>query len=471
MAPRRLGARHADKLGGIADRRGHTHGPARPAVGVQLGDMQGARRGGARLRRGKELAISPAREAAIREAMAHESAACPAPVRRLRVAHINANFADGSGGITLREALALDRERYSSIIIAPEDGSLFDRAEQAGVDVIRLRRMRRGRRVYPWADAEALRELCAHLHQGKFDLVHTHAGRAGGVGRVAAHRVGGCAIVHTFHGFPFNEFQPRVVRRALRTIERRLGRITDYFLTDGTFVASEAVRLKIAPPERVRAVVSPIDRVPPVSNAARRDARRLLGIPGGAKVVGTAARLAVQKAPLDMVRAIAALGRRDIYMVWLGDGDLRAHTERLIEKEGLSDRFLLVGERDDVPQLLPAFDVFAMSSRWEGLPCSVVEAMTCGIPVVATAVNSVPEVVISGTTGLVARPGDPDSLSRALAYMLDHPAEAARMAEAARINIGEQFRSDLLGQQLMEVYDMALEFASDRLRQAAASSR
>jgi glycosyltransferase involved in cell wall biosynthesis len=438
---------------------------------VQLGDVQAAPRGGDCPRRGKELAISPAREAAIREAPAYERGAFPAPARRLRVAHINANFADGSGGITLREALALDQERYSSIIIAPEDGSLFDRAEEAGVEVIRLRRMRRGRRVYPWADAEALRELSAHLHEGKFDLVHTHAGRAGGVGRVAAHRVGGCAIVHTFHGFPFNEFQPRVVRRALQTFERRLGQITDYFLTDGTFVASEAVRLKIAPPERVRAVVSPIDGVPPFSKAARREARHLLGIPGGAKVVGTAARLAVQKAPLDMVRAIAALGRRDVYMVWLGDGALRAQTERLIEKEGLSDRFLLVGERDDVPRLLPAFDVFAISSRWEGLPCSVVEAMTCGIPVVATAVNSVPEVVISGKTGLLARPGDPASLSRALAYMLDHPAEAARMADAARINIGEQFRSDLLGQELMEVYDIALEFASARLRQAAVSSR
>ena len=394
-----------------------------------------------------------------------------APGRQVRVAQITANFADGSGGITLREALALDQERYSSIILAPEDGSLFHRAEEAGAEVIRLRRMRRGRGVHPWADVEALRELCAHLRKGKFDLVHTHAGRAGGVGRVAAHHVGGCAVVHTFHGFPFNEFQPPLVRRALRATERRLGRITDYFITDGTFVASEAIRLRIAPPERVRAVVSPIDGVPRISKEARREARRLLGIPDGAKVVGTAARLAVQKAPLDMVRAIAALGRRDVYMVWLGDGVLRAKTERLIEKEGISDRFLLVGERDDVPRLLPAFDVFAISSRWEGLPCSVVEAMTCGIPVVATAVNSVPEIVISGKTGLVTRPGDPASLSRALAYMLDHPAEADRMADAARMNIGEQFRSDLLGQQLMEVYDLALEFASARKQRAIVSSR
>jgi glycosyltransferase involved in cell wall biosynthesis len=383
-------------------------------------------------------------------------------VRRLRIAHVTANFADGSGGITLREALALDRARYASTILAPADGSLFERAEAAGLDVIRLQRMGRGRRIYPWADVEALHELSGHLVAGGFDVVHTHAGRAGALGRIAARRVGGCAIVHTLHGFPFNEFQSPVVRRALQTIEQRLGRITDYFLTDGTFVASEAIRLKIAQPERVRAVISPIDAVPPASGAARREARLLLELPADARVIGTAARLAVQKSPLDMVKAIATLQRPEVYMVWLGGGHLHAKTQRLVERLGLGGRFLLAGERDDVPRLLPAFDVFANSSLWEGLPCSVVEAMTCGIPVVATAVNSVPEIVISGKTGLLARPGDPASLSRALAYMLDHPLEAARMAAAARAHIGEQFRSDLLGEELMEAYEQARRFSSAR---------
>src|SRR5919204_3737399 len=392
------------------------------------------------------------------------------PVRQLRVAHVTANFADGSGGITLREALALD-DRYASTILAPEDGTLFDRAEAAGLEVVRLQKMGRGRRVYPWADVEALREITDYLRAGRFDVVHTHAGRAGAIGRVAAHRLGGCAIVHTLHGFPFNEFQSPLARVPLRTIERRLGRITDYFLTDGTFVASESVRLKIAKPERVRATISPIDAVPPVSAASRSEARRVLGLPENAKVIGTAARLAVQKAPLDMVRAIAALGRTDVYVVWLGGGELRGKTERLIEAEGLRDRFLLAGDRDDVARLLPAFDVFALSSLWEGLPCSVVEAMTCGIPVVATAVNSVPEVVISGKTGLLARPGDPASLSRALAYMLDHPLEAARMAAAARAHIGEQFRSDLLGEELMEAYEQARRFSLQRDGRATGEGR
>jgi glycosyltransferase involved in cell wall biosynthesis len=384
------------------------------------------------------------------------------PDRRLRVAHVTANFADGSGGIMLREALALDRDRYASTIIAPADGTLFGRAEEAGLEVIRLQRMGRGRRVYPWADVEALREVEGYLRVGAFDVVHTHAGRAGALGRIAAHRLDGPAIVHTLHGFPFNAFQSFPVRRTLQTIERRLGRLTDYFLTDGTFVASEAVRLRIARPERVRAVISPIDAVRPVSAKRRRKARVKLGLPEQAVVVGTAARLATQKAPADMVKAFARLNRPDLYMVWLGDGHLRGEIERLVEREGLTDRFLLAGDRSDVASLLPAFDVFAMSSLWEGLPCAVLEAMMCGIPVVATAVNSVPEIVVSGKTGVLARASDPVSLSGALAYVLDHPHEAARMAGAAHDHVQEQFRPEQLGEELMGVYDRALAFAAAR---------
>ena len=390
------------------------------------------------------------------------SAVDVAAVGRLRVAHVNANFCAGSGGITLREAQAVDPTRFAATILAPADGALFDRAEEAGLGVVRLRHMGGGRHVYPWKDVEALRELTEHLRAGRFDVLHTHAGRAGALGRVAARRAGVGAVVHTLHGFPFNEFQSPATRHAIRAIERRLGRLTDYFLTDGTFVASEAVRQRIAPPDRIRALISPSDPVPPVSAASRARARRALGIPQYAKVVGTAARLAVQKSPLDMVRAFAALGRRDAYMVWLGDGELRAQTERLVAREGLADRFLLFGDRSDVARLLPAFDVLAISSLWEGLPCAVVEAMTCGIPVVATAVNSLPEVVIPGRTGLLARPADPVSLSRALAYMLDHPDEASRMGANARRRIGEHLSAAALGDELMDVYATALRLAADR---------
>jgi glycosyltransferase involved in cell wall biosynthesis len=393
---------------------------------------------------------------AVAIASAQGDPARRAPARLLRVAQVVTKFTAGAGGIALEGARALDPERYRVSILAAEGGSLTAQAREAGLDVIDLRHMAPD--LSPSADARGLRELTARLVAGRFDVVHTHSAKAGALGRMAARRAGVPAVVHTLHGFPFHRFQSRPRRAAYLAAERRLAGLTDYFLASGSEVAAEAVRVKIAPPDRIRAFATvPIgEQVLAATGENRRRARRLLGLPRDATVVGTAARLDAQKAPLDMVRAFAALERDDVYMAWLGDGELRPQTERLIKRHGLGDRFLLLGHRTGVHELLPAFDVFAMSSLYEGLPCAVVEAMLCGVPVVATAVNAVPEIVISGKTGLLARPGDPASLRRALAHLIDRPDEGRRMAAAARAQLGGRFGPDALGRDFAEVYDLVM---------------
>jgi glycosyltransferase involved in cell wall biosynthesis len=361
----------------------------------------------------------------------------------------------GAGGVALRGALALDPARFRVTLMSADGGPLLGQAEQAGLEVVRLRHLRP--ELSPVADARALGELVGTLGGGRYHLVHTHSAKAGGLGRVAAHRVGVPAIVHTFHGFPFHDFQSRVRRRGYLEVERRLARITDQFLAVGGAVAAQAVQLGITPPERVRAIAAAITPdIALASGTTRAHARRLLGLPDDALVVGTVGRLDHQKAPGDFVAAMAALPHPNLIAVWVGDGPLRESVQRQIAGSGLAGRLLLAGERNDVGTLLPAFDVFAMSSRYEGLPCAVVEAMTCGIPVVATAVNAVPDVVVPGRTGLLVRAGDPSSLARAIAYLLDHPEQGARMATTARAGLGGRFHSEALGADLTETYDLAL---------------
>jgi glycosyltransferase involved in cell wall biosynthesis len=113
---------------------------------------------------------------------------------------------------------------------------------------------------------------------------------------------------------------------------------------------------------------------------------------------------------------------------------------------------LFTGERADVEVLLPGFDVFALASRYEGLPCAIVEAMGAGLPVVATAVNSVPNVVIAGETGLLVPPGSPELLGQAIGYLIDNPAEAARLGAAGRDKLGAELAPDALGAVLREAY-------------------
>jgi glycosyltransferase involved in cell wall biosynthesis len=382
-------------------------------------------------------------------------------VSRLSVAVVITRLQAGAGGVALRGAQALDPTRYEVTIIAGDcgggadsDGSgdgMITRAAGAGLNVVSVPQL--VSQISPVNDRRALRRLTELLAHGGYDVVHTHSAKAGALGRLAAERVGTPRVVHTFHGFPFHEFQSRVRRAVYVGIERYLARRTDIFLAVGGAVAAEAVRRGIAVPERLR-VINPAIEVPavPASPAVRAEARRRLGVPVGCKVVGTMGRVDYQKAPETFVDAVAGLDRDDVYAVWIGDGPMRKETEARAARLGLRDRFRCAGHRDDVPELLPGLDVFAMASRYEGLPCAVAEAMAVGLPVVATAVNAVPDVVLPGETGLLVSPEQPRQLAAAIAYLLNEPAEAARMATAAQLLIADKFTPSSLAIVLEAAY-------------------
>jgi glycosyltransferase involved in cell wall biosynthesis len=264
-------------------------------------------------------------------------------------------------------------------------------------------------------------------------------------------------IVHTYHGFPFHEFQSAPRRRVYVAVERRLGRLTDVTLCVGTGVAVETIRRGLAAPERVRVIGVAVDSARTSGPAgaalpqARRRARLALGLPADATVVGAVGRLTYQKAPEDFVAALGGLGRPDVIGVWVGSGELAERVARMARSTP-GVRLVLAGDRADVPDLLPAFDVFALPSRYEGLPTAVVEAIVSGVPVVATAVNAVADVVIPGETGLLVPPARPRMLAEAVRYLLDSPSAAARMAAAARDKLGSRFTEAALGDALLAAY-------------------
>src|ERR1035441_7472509 len=149
--------------------------------------------------------------------------------------------------------------------------------------------------------------------------------------------------------------------------------------------------------------------------------------PGGGIGGGVAGR----RRPGHSVGALRGLGRPGVIGVWIGGGELAGRVADLAAAMP-EVSVVLAGERTDVPELLPAFDVFALSSLYEGLPTVVVEAMVCGVPVVATAVNAVADVVVPGETGLLVPPRRPELMAEAKGFLLDSPAAATRMTTAAR---------------------------------------
>jgi glycosyltransferase involved in cell wall biosynthesis len=371
---------------------------------------------------------------------------------RLRVATLIARLEGGAGVLALRGALALDPGEFRVTIVTGSGDRLLAEARDAGLEVIVEPALRAP--IDPRSDLAALRSLSALFRRRDFDVAHTHAAKAGALGRVAARRAAMPRIVHTYHGFPFHEFQSRLRRDAYIGIERRLGRITDVALCVGAGVAVEAVRRELVRPERIRTIGVAVTDGPPRDAASRDRARRELGLPPDATVVGAVGRLTYQKAPEDFLAAMRELARpgfRDLVGVWVGDGELAGQVRQLAGSLP-SPRVVLAGERADIPQILPAFDIFTLPSRYEGLPTAIVEAMVCGIPVVATAVNAVSDVVVPGETGLLVPPRRPDLLAEAIRYLLDRPAVAARMAATARARLGTRFAAPALRETLAAAY-------------------
>ncbi len=418
-------------------------------------------------------------------------------MRRLRVANVITRMSGGAGGVVLRGALALDPVRYETTIVtgsagldrrvafgpagwppvltgdaalvgAPT-GDLLAEAYTAGLTVVRLPDL--VPQIDPRRDLRTLQVLTRLFAEGGYDVVHTHTAKAGALGRIAARRVdhqwrvrhasgdvrlpgiGPIRVVHTYHGFPFHSFQPLWRRSLYVNAERWLGRRTDAFLAVGSSVAAEAVRRRLAPPDRIRVIppaVAP-GAARPADELARARARRRMGLPSHVPVVGVVGRVDYQKAPEQWVDAVAAAGD-EVWGVWVGDGPLWDRLVARARRSGLGERFRWLGYRKDVPELLPGFDVFALASRYEGLPCALVEAMQVGVPVAATSVNAVPELVVPGETGMLAPPGQPRLLGRAIRYLLDHPEDARRMATTAAAWLGDRFTPDVLGTVLDQTY-------------------
>ncbi len=180
----------------------------------------------------------------------------------------------------------------------------------------------------------------------------------------------------------------------------------------------------------------------------------------GRRVVLTAARLAPQKGQRYLLEAAALLP--DVHFVLAGDGPDKDQLCAQANELHLSDRVTFLGHRTDVPDLLANCDVFVLPSLFEGLPLTVLEAMSACKPVVATAVEGTDEVVTDGENGLLVPPRDPEALAHAIRTLLDNPALARRLALAGKARVRSEFSAAVMARRVSDVYQQVLERAGSR---------
>ena len=352
---------------------------------------------------------------------------------RTRVLHVITHLdRGGATDNTLLSVAGLDRSRYE-VDLAAGPGVLEASARTAADRLLVVPAL--GRALRPPRDLRAAVTLW-RLAAG-YDIVHTHTAKAGVLGRLAARARGVPVVVHTIHAFPVHDDMPPVRRRLLLSAERLAAACADRIIAVCQANAAEALALGIATPRQLRVVPSGVP-VAAVQAGSGQRVRQALGIPAGAPVVGTVTRFMAQKAPLDLIAAgrLVAAARADAHLLVVGDGPLRAEVEAAAAGQ---PRIRLLGYRDDVPDLLAAVDVVAFSSRWEGLGRALTEAVVAGRPVVATAVNGVPDLVVEGVTGHLVPPGRPDLLADRVLRLLARPDRGAAMGAAGAARAAGRF--------------------------------
>lgn len=396
---------------------------------------------------------------AVPPAVVLRSALPPQPdPSRVKVLHVITRFFGGAGGNTLLSAVGMDQRQYDMWVAGAPGGPLWGRAEEAGVRTVILPHMKE--RISPIHDLLVIWDLYRLMRRENFSVVHTHCSKAGLAGRVAAWLARVPVVVHTFHLFAAHDSLPAWRRRLYLLLDRVARPLADRYIAVAPQVARQAVETRLAPAGRVTVLPSGVEVDPAVwrdDPSVGQAVRHELGIPDGAPVVGTVGRIVPQKAPLDFVRAAALVAkeRPDAVFVMVGDASLESRPleqQARDEADRLGVDVLFTGFRPDADRVMSAFDVYVVTSIYEGLGRALTEALAAGRPVVATAVNGVPDLVEPGCTGLLARPRDPVGIAASVLWLLDHPAEARRMGQHGRDRVRSLFEPRTMCAMLDHVY-------------------
>lgn len=277
------------------------------------------------------------------------------------------------------------------------------------------------RKINPLQDFRAFVSLWILIRREKPDIVHTHSSKAGFIGRWAAWLAGVPFIVHTPHGHVFfGHFDP-MMSRIFLLVEKITALITDCMvaLTEGE--KNDYVELSIIKPARIDIIHSGVDIDRYLETQVNIEKKkRSIGLNPKSLVVGTVGWLLPIKGPMHLLNAMIKIWQSisDVQLVYVGKGDMERALKQQAMKMGVSDKVKFLGWRDDVHEIIPVFDLFALPSLNEGMGRVLVEAMAAGKAVVASNVGGIPDLVHHGQNGFLVEPGDVNGLSAAIEKLL-----------------------------------------------------
>lgn len=370
--------------------------------------------------------------------------------RRPRLLYVLGDSKFGGGSVIVSRLAETARRRGYEVAVLTTDPRFQSMLRTAGLGVVELNCVWRETSLL--RDAFGLLRLWKFLRDNRYDLVHTHTSKAGLVGRLAARAARVPAVVHTVHGFPFNEESGRGERLVYSAVERLAAHLCDRLVTVSRYHRDWAMRLRIGGASKVSAIPNGLDpwRVRPTRG--RAGMREELGADAETLLVFAHGPLSVQKGFEYLIRAVPELKYRldptRLLLVFAGTGRLAGNLEDLALELGVRENIRFLGFRPDVGDLLAAADLVVLPSLWEGLSISLLEAMAAGKAVVTTNIGSNVEATDGGRGAVLVPPKDSAALAAAVVELASRPALARDLAKQA----GELFQARYTEGRMLDDY-------------------
>ena len=337
-------------------------------------------------------------------------------------------------------AAALTERGEEITVLAGGDGVLFDQLTERGVPFRRLEHLIHP--IKPLQDWIAYREIRAVLAELKPELVTTHSNKAGLLGRLAARSLQ-IPVIHTSHGFLFSGRPKSFNGRFYRLMEKIAAGLGNIVIAVSQSEFEAAQRLKVIPAEKMTVVHNGLPDLEPLQLAAPTAAPpRLVMV----------ARFTEPKDHSTLVKALGNLKQCSWTLQLIGDGAGQNRVVRLAEDLGIAERISFLGVRADVPAILAGSQIFILSSKREGFPLSILEAMRAGLPVVASAVGGIGEAVVDGQTGFLIPAGNLVAMRESLEKLISEPRLRQKMGQAGRERFLEHFTLEQMVEKTLAVY-------------------
>jgi glycosyltransferase involved in cell wall biosynthesis len=346
-------------------------------------------------------------------------------------------------------------------IAAPSDAGVLEAARTLGVAT---RPVSLVGPLHPLHDARTVSELRRIVRAGRYDIVHAHGFKAGLVTRLAVRGDGAPAVVITAHNHVlFREDTAPVTKRIYRFVERALASRAARYIAVSESIGRELIDGYGLPANQVVVVYNGVDPEPFLAPRDRSASRTALGLPLDAVVVGLAARFSTQKGLRHLIAATPQLrddlrsDGRNLVVAVGGSGPLEGELREQAAAIGVGDSIRWLGHVDSVPVLLSALDIYVSPAETEALGIGLIEASLAALPIVATNVGGVSEVVVEGETGLLVSPCSPVLLAREALALIRDPARSSALAAAARERCLRLFAPGLMIQRMQDVYGEAID--------------